>query len=378
VGARGAREARIASVYAVADDAERNRLITETYCELSRALRRVIGPHANWCTFSTWSSRTVGYFIRGDIDPLLEYRLSRLPGWLRRIARWPAVFANRFIAGLRHRAAPRLLGRGNSEIFREIALQFARFVDEFAPDDDRDDRRWRAYRDTIEPTAATETFPAADVDLLRDGFEAYYEAMHERDLHRRAELVLFGNMLIADYEQRRVDPIVRSALSLFPSRLLNDDPDDPARFTVGATNAKKPWALQQKGPIRTQIDAVYGRLVTRWRMAIVLPAGAPLALHTELIRVGVGLPKPDAGTALFPERLHTLRDPRVALTWARYDHAHGDHRAARARSWATLDDRMNCIVNVFRARQERTALYDVDPFTTRELSLLMPEEPAAG
>jgi hypothetical protein len=372
---RGAREARIASIYAVADDAERNQLITETYCDLSRALRRLVGPHANWCTFSTWSSRTVGYFIRGDIDPLLEYRLSRLPSWLRRVARWPAALANRSIAAMRHRAAPRLLGRGNAEIFGEIAAQFARFVDEFAPGEDHDELRWPAYRATIEPTAETAVFPAADVDLLRDGFEAYYEAMHEPDRHLRAEHVLRANMLIADYEQRRVDMIVRSALSLFPSRLLNDDPDDPARFTLGE---KKPWALQDKGWLRTRIDDAYGRIVTRWRMAIVLPAGAPLALHTELIRVGVGLPKPKAGAALFPERLHTLRDPRVVEVWGRYDRAHGDHRAARARSWTKLDDRMNCIVNVFRARQERSALYDVDPSTSRELHGLAAAGRTAG
>jgi hypothetical protein len=174
-------------------------------------------------------------------------------------------------------------------------------------------------------------------------------------------------MLIADYEQRRVDVIVRSALSLFPSRLLNDDPDDPARFTVGD---KKPWALQDKGRLRTLVDSAYGRIVTRWRLAIVLPVGAPLELHTELIRVGVGLPEPERGASLFAGRLYSLREPRAVEAWGRYDRAHGDHRAARALSWTRLDDRMNCIVNVFRARQDRAALYDVDPLSARELYTL--------
>ena len=118
---------------------------------------------------------------------------------------------------------------------------------------------------------------------MRNGFGAYYAAIHEPDVRKQAELVLLGNILLADYEQQRVDPIVRSALSLFPSRLLNDDPADPELLTV---RDKKPWALQDKGRVRTWIDATYARLVTRFRMAIVLPAGRPLrdAQRADLCR----------------------------------------------------------------------------------------------
>jgi hypothetical protein len=356
--------ADIEAVYAVDDDVVRNRLITQTYWELSRAMRPLTGPHATWCTFSTWSSRTVGYFIRGDIDPLLEYRLSRLPRSVRRVARAPARILTRSLSGLRKRAAPRLLGRGNSEIFREIAAEFARFIHEFSDARPRDDARWTQYQSTITPTRATDAFPAAEVKLLCDGFKAYYEAIDERDPHRQAELVLRANMLLADYEQRRVDPIVRSALSLFPSRLLNDDPDDPELVTV---RDKKPWALQEKGRIRSWIDATYARFVTKWRMAIVLPASTVRGTGSELIRVGWGLPKPAPGEPLYPARLHTLRDPAVVDVWNRYDRGHGSYRAARAANWTSLGDRMNCIVNVFRARQDRSVLFDVEPLTPDEL-----------
>ena len=111
---------RIEAVYSIVDDARRNYLITLTYSELSTALRALIGPHASWCTFSTWSSRTIGYYIRGDIDPLTDYRISRLPLWLRRIVRKPAAQFNRLTSRFRKRAAPRLLARGNREIFAEI------------------------------------------------------------------------------------------------------------------------------------------------------------------------------------------------------------------------------------------------------------------
>ena len=358
---------RIEAVYSIVDDARRNYLITLTYSELSTALRALIGPHASWCTFSTWSSRTIGYYIRGDIDPLTDYRISRLPLWLRRIVRKPAAQFNRLTSRFRKRAAPRLLARGNREIFAEIARELARFVAEFDDRTERDDERWRRYRASIMPAPPTEVFPAADVELMRRGFEAYYHARYEPDMRRRGELVLLGNILLADYEQRRVDPIVSSALSLFPSRLLNDDPDDPELLTV---RDAKPWALQDKGRFRTWIDDTYGRIVTRWRMAIVLPAGRPLVLHSEYVRVGLGLPKPDVGEGLYGRRMHELANAELVDEWRRHDRANGRYRAARARNWTRLGDRMNCIVNVFRARQDREVLYEVDPLTADELRVV--------
>ena len=159
---------RIEAVYSIVDDARRNHLITLTYSELSTALRALIGPHASWCTFSTWSSRTVGYFIRGDIDPLtrLPAQPAARSGSAGSCGSRSAQF-NRLTSRIRKRAAPRLLARGNREIFAEIAREFARFVAEFDDRTERDDERWRRYRASIMPAPPTEVFPAADVELMR-------------------------------------------------------------------------------------------------------------------------------------------------------------------------------------------------------------------
>ena len=355
--------AGIRAVHAIRDDADRNLLITQTYCDLSRAMRQLIGTDASWCTFSTWSSRTIGYFIRGDVDPMLEDRLRRMPAWLRRIVQRPLVRIGRYFNVRRKRAAPRLLARGNREIFLEIGSEFARFIDEFAGTSVRDAGRWHRYRATIVPSPATDVFPAADAELLRSGMASYFEAMYEVDSHRRAELVLRGNILLADYEQQRVDLIVRSALSLFPSRLLHDEPGDDALLAV---RDKRPWALQDTGWFRTRIDDTWGWLITKLRMAIVLPGGPSLRTQSELIRVGYGLPDPGRDD-LYPSRLHTLFDPALRRAWDEHDRARGAFRAARAKNWTRFGDRMNCIVNVFRARQAHGALYDVDPLTPDEL-----------
>ncbi len=359
---------RIEAVYSIVDDARRNYLITLTYSELSTALRALIGPHASWCTFSTWSSRTIGYYIRGDIDPLTDYRISRLPlvAPPDRAEAGSAVQSPHRAAsasGLRPGSSRGATARSSprSRASSRGSSPSSTIARSGTTSDGADTERRSCRR------RATEVFPAADVELMRRGFEAYYHARYEPDVRRRGELVLLGNILLADYEQRRVDPIVRSALSLFPSRLLNDDPDDPELLTV---RDAKPWALQDKGRFRTWIDDTYGRIVTRWRMAIVLPAGRPLVLHSEYVRVGLGLPKPDVGEGLYGRRMHELANAELVDEWRRHDRANGRYRAARARNWTRLGDRMNCIVNVFRARQDREVLYEVDPLTADELRVV--------
>jgi len=364
---------RIRQIYDIVDDSRRNYCITETYEELSARMRPLVGPSGSWVTFSTWSSRTIGYFIRGDVDPLLEHRLQRLPRLVRPAVRPFAVWGNRLLSRVRKQAGPRLLARGNREIFADIAPEFVRFIDAFAGATGPDPDAWARHRAGISAEPATDVFPAADLELMRDGFAAYYAARFETEPRRRAELVLLGNILLADYEQQRVDPIVRSALSLFPSRLLNDDPDDPELLTV---RDAKPWALQDKGRLRTWIDDTYAFLVTRFRMALVLPDGRDLARSSELIRVGLGLPEPGPEQSLYAARLHTLRDSALIAAWNAHDRSDGARRGTRARRWTHLEDRMNCIVNVFRARQERAALFEAAPLDVNELNIAaLPSDP---
>ena len=153
---------------------------------------------------------------------------------------------------------------------------------------------------------------------MRNGFGAYYAAIHETDVRKQAELVLLGNILLADYEQQRVDPIVRSALSLFPSRLLNDDPADP-----GAAHRARQEAVgaARQGP-RAHVDRRDLRVVGHALPHGDRPPGRPAAAtHSELICVGVGLPKPPAGDALYASRLALLRNQELVAVWNAHDRA---------------------------------------------------------
>ena len=90
----------VREIIALNDDVYRNHWITYAYSDISRQLHDHIGDNASWCTFSTWSSRLIGQYLRIDEpNPTIEQWLRDhpLPLGLRRRRR--EVGARRVGAG---------------------------------------------------------------------------------------------------------------------------------------------------------------------------------------------------------------------------------------------------------------------------------------
>src|SRR5476649_1048964 len=69
-------ESEIDVIIKLRDSVLRNLFITQTYHELSCALRGILGfEHANWCSFATWASKQAGHTIRGEDLPEQVHRL---------------------------------------------------------------------------------------------------------------------------------------------------------------------------------------------------------------------------------------------------------------------------------------------------------------
>ena len=67
---RGTSIAHVHEVLAIEDRVLRNYWVTQTYSDLASAISEVLGPDtANWCTFATWASCTVGQNLRGEDLP---------------------------------------------------------------------------------------------------------------------------------------------------------------------------------------------------------------------------------------------------------------------------------------------------------------------
>jgi hypothetical protein len=325
----------------------RNRRITVAYADLSRRLADLLARgggerQANWCTYATWSSRTIGNWI----DP--ERRPSHTPrrGW-RGLVDQAATRLTEALAGRDNGATYRSLAAGNRYVFLEIGLAVACFLEHFEkgggdglsePDWDR---YWAHMTTVLDELAMldpswllTESPPPDD---LRRGMQQYFEALRADDPAARAEQVLAGNLLVGAYEQRRVDGYVTASLALFTGREM--------RRLVARRAARGLWWHRAA-------STVYARVMSRFLV---------LETHDEELRVARPLPPP-AGGPMFPPDLDAVTTPLVQALLTRYDLSEGRPDRRRVRDWTSFDDRMNYIANLFRSRQQHAPLF-ADPYS---------------
>jgi len=320
----------------------RNRRITLAYGDLSVRLAKLLARggqrQANWCTFSTWSSKTIGGWIERDPEP---DPMDDPPWWM------PA-----FVGGVRRSllkwamkrdngATYRALAAGNRFVFLEIGTAFGQFLDAFgdaggeSPDEAAWDDYWRAMeaelarQGRLDPSWMLTESPAPEE--LGLGLRQYYEALFTTDPKLRAERVLAGNLLIGAYEQRRVQGYVSCSLALFSNHAMR-------RLVTRRFDAERSW-----------------RQWPTWAYARAVSPHMVLKLPGEKLVLGKPLPPP-AGAPLFPEDLQAVTTPLVQALLTRYDVAGPQDDDRRVRNWASYDDRMNYIANLFRSRQQHEPL----------------------
>jgi hypothetical protein len=338
----------------VGDLVRRNRRITVAYADLSRGLAKIIADgdevlDANWCTFATWSSKTIGTFI----EQIPERGVPRPPiaGGLR--ARFSAQELTRRAMVRTNGSSFRTLAAGNRVVFLEIGLSIATFIEQFRvriADEDEDAReaRWASFWTTV--AAQLEAFASLNLswlptvppqpDDLRHGLREYFEALHTDDPDERSEHVLAGNLRLAAYEQRRVDGYVWAALALFTQRAIR-------RLLCDRTG--------RVGGVRRWGNCAFALVMTR-RMELQLPGG-------EVLRIGEPVPPPPARDD-WCERLATdasVTLPELQALITLYELESRGRRPEGCRNWTSFDERMRTIGRLFRSRQRQASLFD-DPF----------------
>ena len=355
----------VREIVGLTDDVYRNHWISYAYSDISRRLHEHIGDNASWCTFSTWSSRLIGQYLRVDEpNPTIEQWLRDHPLPVPPI-RWALRRFGFWIRTRERGAMPRVLALGNRLVFEEIGFAVARLIAELDSGRAYDEAELQEFERSIQPTADGPLFPPGDIEQLREALRCYYRARWEDGSQEKAELVLLANTLLGAYEQSRLQPIAEAALSPFARRLpaLERETLDELTKVLPAERAflrpyARPWALQEESPVLRQIAGGYARLLTRYIMMLQLPKeGAGM----EALHIGAGLPEPGPREPLYPPPLEHLRDERLVSVISRYDVSGGAAGGCRAENWASFDDRMNYIVNVFRARQTTRALYEPLP-----------------
>jgi hypothetical protein len=320
----------------------RNRRITVGYSDLSERLATLLARgderrDANWCTFATWSSKTIGTWIEHDVAPA---PLLALKGWPEPVVGAMTAVA-KWLLQRENGASYRCLAAGNRFVFLEIAQATALFLEHFeGVESDPGGKRWDEYWHDMEAvvTELRQLDPSwlltesPDVEDLRRGLRQYYEALLTEDRKRRAEHILAGTILMGSYEQFRVDGYVDASISLFTERAM--------RQLVRHRRA------ELRGAYRWP-SAAYARLMTK---------GLVLDLPDQRLQVAKPLPPPPGGP-LFPEDLEVVTLPLLQALLTRWDLSDGRDDRRRAWNWCDMNDRMSYIANLFRSRQQHQILF---------------------
>ena len=253
----------------------RNHRITLAYGDLSLQLARLTAGNddegewdANWCTFATWSSRTIGTCIdRQPEHGLIHQLLRHFPAPLRRLLL--RALRSSPLPGARSglpdtgRRKPSGLPRD-----RHRRQSFSRVFRSGAPTDpaNRISRPTGPMCDAfltglrhLDPSWLATAPP--DPETLRAGMRAYFDAINEPDLKAKAELVLLGNLLLGAYEQTRVEGYLTATLSIFTTSWLHRLMRGPKPGVVAAIG---------RG-LAAPFSTLYACFATRFFLALELP-----------------------------------------------------------------------------------------------------------
>lgn len=376
---RDVTHARVAAVVAMnGDPVRRNYEITQAYADISRAFRDTLGiEEANWCTFATWASATAGDFIRGDQVP--QFLLGRLADDERFSMRLAKALMNREgtrprsarvrIRGIVERIAidvAREIAAGNLKVFRELAPVFVEMIDLYRRHPKPSAEKVKAHmRGYLRPGPST----VDGQSRLVTAFSLYADAAASDDPTRRSQLVLHANALVGFHEQIRLQPAIENGL-MAPFEIAIDEALGIAA-QVGVfkpTRARLHEKLREAvhhGLLRREVDRlrqIYRDAITELYMTLTVPG--------RVIRLGADVKYPKGG---LPDALRMesviAHDLELALLLESLGALTNGEEDSGARDWTRITDRMHFIVDLFRASQRATHLFD-EPFTEKERARL--------
>ena len=357
---RGTTATHVQAVLAIDDRVLRNYWVTQTYSDLAAGLTQLLGPEtANWCTFGTWASDTVGRNIRGeDLPKWLHDRVvlhDGMMGAIRSVNEGPQgkllseclhfVTSDHVIDVVREllSACAMNLSNGNTEVFAEIAPAAATFIACYGAEP-VDDASARAR--VLEVCEGAPPFEG--VNRLRAGFSLWCDAMEET-APVREEPTHPGRLAAA----RRA----RAASPPGCDRRQHGHGDQPRRRPLpGAPGCRRAETFARLEPsIASALDPVvratgdlWGDLMTKLLGTIETPDGTLLLDHDV---------PPIPGQPFIPSDIEPVVVDDLATLLARFDRSDANGVGSAAADWVNLDDRMNFITNLFVSRHHRIELF---------------------
>jgi hypothetical protein len=366
---RGTSQEHIDQVIHIDDRVLRNYWVTQTYADLSTGLAALLDPAtANWCTFGTWASWTVGGNMRGEALPAWLHDRVLLPDGLMGAA--AATTAAHGWGRVRHALRDlepdhmldvirALLGEmainlsdGNTEVFAEIAPPASAFISSYgAARVDRSAARAQVL------ALCDGAPPFEGVNRLHAGYSMWCDAMESTDAATRSQLILAGSLQLGVHEQNHLQPVIASSMDMginqSLSRLKQKITTDAA--ALAKVDHEVDEALR---PAAHAIGDAWDDLMTLTLGTLQSPEGTMRLDHDVPVVPDQPFEPPDLSPVVVTE-LATLRN--------RFDRSKSGGKESRAIDWANFDDRMNFIANLFISRHHQTALF-AEPFDDETLS----------
>lgn len=367
-------QTQIATITELPHAVLRNLLITQTYHQLSIALREMLGiANANWCTFATWASKQAGRSIRGeDLPDRVHQALAEHPGHVDAHTQLRLALLERFEVELVEHFhltehVPHLMSRlsaaiaeGNLRVFAELAPLFARFSELPLDGGILEKVAFDEFLDEIRPGAVEDD----GQDLLRVAFINYRDAMQEPRQKHKIELILEANVLIGLHEQTRLQPNISEGLET-PAHVVEQVVETVVRRIADVLpfhhhHHIAPVATPHAGKLGEALVHVWCREATDHIMTLAMPE---MVLH-----LGHDLPALPGGR-MFPEGLEELERAELIALAREYDHSWNSTVGCGASDWTSLADRMHFIFDLFRSRHFDHTLHH-PPFSNAQLSEL--------
>jgi hypothetical protein len=354
---RGVTEAHVRAVLDIDDRVLRNYWITQSYADLSLALAALLAPDsANWCTFATWASRTVGENLRGEgLPDWLRERVVQDNGMMGAMAEANARPARR-VGLVHHVTTDRImdvvrdafgatalnLSEGNSVVFAEIGLAGARFVAAYGAAAPRDTAR----ASVLDACAAATPFEG--VNRLQAGFSFWCDAMETDDVRLRSQRIMAGSVQLGAHEQNRLQAAVAASMDMGANQMATR----LAQNLLKRAAWLRPlvWVVEHTlAPVTDSIARVWDDVMTEFVGAADTPDGK--------LRLGHDVPSLPGRPFLSPD-LVAPRMPELETLLHRFDRSSGDGHGSAADNWVAFDDRMNFIVNLFLSRHHHPPMFD--------------------
>lgn len=373
---RGITVEHVRKVGAISDPILRNLWITLTYSDLSNAVReRAAAPNdANWLSFGSWASNTVGATMRlTEAHEAVRVRIAEdeelkaahsnsvaahiVIGRMKLADLLHPVQLARRIAALAG-AAGAYLGHGNMIVFNEIGAATAKWVeivDAGGPIEQQ--RADMAAFCADAPIVLGENRLAAGCDLLFDAREADDPAV-------KAQMLLASSLQFGAHEQTQLQDAIRSTFGV-----AVDDAIDPIlEESLGIFHRFRVirWSVRRSiRPIEHRLGELWHHMLTE----VVLV----FELAGEKLHLGRDIGPPAGASTLYPPSLqHVTFEPLVEAL-AAFDHSDGRGGHTRSIDWVEYPDRMSYIVNMFRSRQCVAACCG-NPFTPEQIDALERDE----